>query len=104
MKHGGDTEHNPIALINILRRYSREDYGTIFLYLPTPRRDIDQEAWAWLQLLKSMGAARKRWLISADHASAILEHTHPHLFAPPPVCFEVYRLHQVFLDKVFAKL
>ena len=44
---------NPITLINILRRYSREDYGTIFLYLPAPPRKSDQEAWAWLQMLKS---------------------------------------------------
>ena len=95
---------NPITLINILRRYSREDYGTIFIYLPSPPRRCDQEAWAWLQMLKSMGAARRRWLISADHASATIGETHAHLFDPPPVCFETYRLDQSSLDKIFARL
>ncbi|MEM9627061.1 MAG: hypothetical protein AAGA21_12570 [Pseudomonadota bacterium] len=95
---------NPITLISILRRYSREDYGAIFLYLPTPPREIDQEAWAWLQMLKSMGAARRRWLISADHAAATVGETHPHLFDPPPVCFETYRLDQGSLDRIFARL
>lgn len=99
-----DMNTNPITLINILRRYSREDYGTIFLYLPSPRREIDQEAWAWLQMLKSMGAARRRWLIAADHAEATVGETHPHLFDPPPVCFETYRLDQASLDKIFARL
>ena len=104
MKRNSEMECNPITLINILRRYSREDYGAIFLYLPSPRRACDQEAWAWLQLLKSMGAARRRWVISADHATGTIGETHGHLFSPPPVCFEAYRLDQTTLDKIFARL
>ncbi|MGI9420683.1 MAG: hypothetical protein ACR2RA_22905, partial [Geminicoccaceae bacterium] len=42
---------------------------------PSPARKSDQEAWAWLQMLKSMGAARRRWLISADHAAATIGET-----------------------------
>lgn len=34
MKYDPEMDANPITLINILRRYSREDYGAIFLYLP----------------------------------------------------------------------
>ncbi len=104
MKCDPEMDANPITLINILRRYSREDYGTIFLYLPSPRRACDQEAWAWLQLLKSMGAARRRWLISADHAAGTIGESHAHLFDPPPVCFETYRLDQASLGKIFARL
>lgn len=104
MKRESEMDANPIALINILRSYSREDYGTIYLYLPSPRRACDQEAWAWLQLLKSMGAARRRWLIPADHAARTISETHAHLFSPPPVCFEAYRLDQNSLDKIFARL
>ena len=95
---------NPVTFINVLHRYTREDFGSVFLYLPTPKRQVDQEAWTWLQVLKSMGTARRRWIITADHAAINLEHTHPHLFTPPPVNFEVYRLHQDCLTRVFAKL
>lgn len=95
---------NPITLINILYRYSRKDYGSIFLYLPSPRRKIDTEAWRWLQFLKSMGALRKHWMISADHAQITLSETHAHLFDPPPVCFETYRLDQRSLNRIFARL
>jgi hypothetical protein len=98
------TDFNPIALIGVLHRYSREDYGSIFLYLPRPRRAIDREAWAWLLMLRSMGAARKRWLVTTDHAEATLRKSHAHLFDPPPVCFETYRLHQPSLDRIFARL
>lgn len=104
MKDTKGIERNPIALINILYRYSREDYGATFLYLPVPRRNVDREAWTWLHFLRSMGAARKRWLISADHTSSTLGKTHKHLFQPSPVCFEAYQLHQSSLDRVFARL
>ena len=95
---------NPITLINILYRYSRKDYGSIFLYLPSPRRMVDSEAWTWLQFLKSRGAARKRWLVSADHARVTLNETHGHLFNPQPVCFETYRLDQRSLNRIVARL
>jgi hypothetical protein len=104
MKDLSQIDGNPIALIAVLRRYSRRDYGTIFFYLPIPTRAVDREASAWLQRLQSMGAARKGWLISADHAAATLGATHDHLFHPPPVFFEAYRLHQSSLDRVFARL
>lgn len=104
MRNAVGLDRNPIALISILHRYSREDFGTSYLYLPLPRRAIDREAWTWLGTLKSMGAARKRWLISASHTSATLGKTHPHLFAPPPVCFEAYRLNRVSLERVFERL
>lgn len=95
---------NPVALINMLYRYSRKDYGSVFLYLPTPKREVDQEAWAWLDFLKSTRATRKRWVISADHALVTLGETHAHLFSPPPVCFETYRLDQRTLNRIFARL
>ncbi|MGI9451300.1 MAG: hypothetical protein ACR2QH_11780 [Geminicoccaceae bacterium] len=95
---------HPIALISILHRYSREHYGSIFLYLPRPTRRVDRQAWAWLQFLKSVGVARKRWLVSADHALVTIGETHPHLFEPPPVCLETYRLSQQSLNKTIARL
>ncbi len=101
---GWHESYNPVALINVLRRYSREDYGSIFLYLPFPKRKTDQEAWDWLKLLQSLGATRRRWLISADHGAAILADKHADLFDPPPVGFEVYRLDQKSLDRIFSKL
>lgn len=104
MESVAEANYHPIALISILHRYSREDYGSIFLYLPLPKRGVDQEAWAWLQLMKSMGAARKHWLVSADQALATVGKTHQHLFELPPVCFEIYRLDQRSLNKIIAKL
>ena len=99
-----DAHCHPIALISILHRYSREDYGSIFLYLPRPKRRLDHDAWAWLRFLKSAGLARQRWLVSADDALLTIGGTHPHLFGPPPVCFETYRLQQRSLDRVIARL
>ncbi|MGI9492788.1 MAG: hypothetical protein ACR2QF_10355 [Geminicoccaceae bacterium] len=104
MESQAKADCHPIALISILHRYSREDYGSIFLYLPLPRRRIDQQAWAWLQFLRSMGVARKRWMVSADHALVTIGETHPHLFKPPPVCLETYRLNQQSLNKTIARL
>lgn len=104
MESLAETNHHPIALIGVLHRYSREDYGSIFLYLPLPKRSNDREAWAWLQVLKAMGAARKHWMVSADHALATIGETHQHLFELPPVCFEIYRLDQQSLNRIIAKL
>ena len=104
MGHCSKTERNPVKFINILRRYSKEDYGALFLYLPSPSRPVDEEVWAWLSMMRRMGSARKRWMISADHAAILLEHTHPHLFTPPPVCFEVYRLNHDCVMRIFSKL
>jgi len=97
MESVAEANYHPIALISILHRYSREDYGSIFLSLPLPKRGVDQEAWAWLQLMKSMGAAR-------NQALATVGKTHQHLFELPPVCFEIYRLDQRSLNKIIAKL
>jgi hypothetical protein len=104
MGNSVELDRNPIALISMLYRYGREDFGTTYLYLPLPKRTVDREAWVWLQMLKSMGAARKRWLISSSHTSAVLGKTHAHLFEPSPVCFEAYRLNKVSLERVFERL
>lgn len=104
MNESATMDSSPVALISVLARYSREDYGANFLYLPIPKREADQAVWGWLQLLQSMGAASKRWTVSADHAADLLKGSHRDLFTPPPVCFEVYRLHQKGMDRVFAKL
>jgi len=104
MRQRGKKERDPVQLINILQHYGRDDYGSLFLYFPKPCRRIDEEARDWLATLKAMGSARRRWITSADQVALLLEHTHPHLFKPFPVCFEVYRLNQACLRKMFAKL
>lgn len=104
MDHTIGTNRNPIALINILHRYSREDFGVTYLYLPLPKRIVDQEAWAWLETLKSMGAARKRWLVCANQIPTTLRETHADLFVPSPVCFEAYRLYRPSLRRILDRL
>ena len=97
-------DYHPISLISMLQRYSREDYGTVFLYLPRPRRSVDADAWRWIRAWSSEGITRRRWLISADEAKGVLGSTHPHLFDPPPICFEAYMLNAASLDRIFARL
>lgn len=104
MREWAETERNPVRFINILRRYGRADYGSVFLYFPKPCRPDDAEAHAWLSMLKAMGAARRQWIAPADQVLVLLQHTHPHLFEPSPVCFEVYRLDQTCLDRIFSRL
>ena len=87
----------------MLQRYSREDYGTVFLCLPTPRRAIDADAWRWVRTWRADGMARRRWLISADEARTVLGDTHPQLFDPQPVCFETYMLNAVCQPLVFRR-
>lgn len=95
---------NPLGLVEVLREYGSEEFGSYFLFLPSPRRAADQEAWAWIQCLRAHGLVRRRWLIQADHVSKLVRVTHPHLFEGSPICFEVYRIDQASLPKLFAKL
>lgn len=96
--------HNPVRYINVLDRHCREDYGSILFFLPRPERAVDGLARDCLADLWAQGAARRRWLVSADEAAGLLRFSHPHLFTPEPVCFEVYRVDRVRLNRVLAKL
>lgn len=100
----GYDECNPVRYISLLRRYCREDYGSIFFFLPHPYRELDSDAADWLSTLWRRGAARKRWMVSADQAADLLLASHPQLFVPPPVCFEVYRVDRVRLNRVLARM
>jgi hypothetical protein len=104
MRQGTGPDLNPVTFIAILRQYSKEDYGAVLLFLPAPRRVVDEEVWQWLDLLRANGAARRHWMIRADQAAPILIESHPHLFTPEPVGFDVYHLRQESLDRIFALL
>jgi hypothetical protein len=97
-------QRNPVRFINILHRYSYEKLGAHYLHLPRPRREIDFEVWSELQILKSVCRRKKCWLTSADEAAKAMAHTHPHLFKPAPVCFEVFRLPNLHLERFFWRL
>lgn len=82
-----------IALADVLREHGVREFGTMYLYMPKPRRAEHQDVWAWLAMLRARGVIEGRtWLVHAQHTHDAMRRSHPNLFVGSPSHFEVYRL------------
>lgn len=84
---------NPLGLIDVLREHGVREFGSMYLYMPIPRRAKHQHAWAWLEMLDLKGLIKgEAWHIKAKHVKDAIRESHPGLFEGSPTQFDVYRL------------
>ncbi len=84
---------NPLGLIDVLREHGVREFGSMYLYMPIPRRAKHQHAWAWLEMLDLKGLIKgEPWHIKAKHVKDTIRESHPGLFEGSPNQFDVYRL------------
>lgn len=84
----------PLELVTVLRDYSVEEFGGLFLYLPEDRRPEDRTARAWLELLRAAGllSRSRRWRVHVNRVPQSSRTLHPNLFDGSVQMFEVYRV------------
>ncbi len=84
---------NPLGLIDVLREHGVREFGSMYLYMPIPRRAKHKHAWAWLEMLDMKGLIKgEPWHIKARHVKDTIRESHPGLFEGAPTQFDVYRL------------
>ena len=84
---------NPLGLIDVLREHGVREFGSMYLYMPIPRRAKHKHAWAWLEMLDMKGLIKgEPWHIKARHVKDTIRESHPNLFEGSPTQFDVYRL------------
>lgn len=84
---------NPLGLIDVLREHGVREFGSMYLYMPLPRRAKHKHAWAWLEMLDMKGLIKgEPWHIKAKHVKDAIRESHPALFEGSPNQFDVYRL------------
>lgn len=85
--------NNPLGLVEIVRDYGVSELGSLFVYLPLPRKSADGDAWGWVEVMQLSKAVRGGpWRICVESSVDRLRSSHPKLFVEEPAVFEVYRL------------
>lgn len=84
---------NPLSLVDLLREHGVREFGSMYLYMPNPKLDRHEAAWAWIETLQAEGLVKgDPWHIKADHVKETVRQSHGHLFTDETVHFDVYRL------------
>jgi len=84
---------NPLSLIELLREHGVREFGSMYLYMPMPKRARHDAAWAWIETLQAERLVKgEPWHIKADHVKETVRKSHGHLFADDTAHFDVYRL------------
>ena len=94
---------NPLSLIELLREHGVREFGSMYLYMPMPKRARHDAAWAWIETLQAEGLIKGApWHIKADHVKETICQSHAHLFADDTVHFDVYRLDWQALNEIMG--
>ncbi|MEM9627224.1 MAG: hypothetical protein AAGA21_13390 [Pseudomonadota bacterium] len=94
---------NPLSLIELLREHGVREFGSMYLYMPIPRRARHNAAWVWIETLQDEGLVKgDPWPIKADHVKETVRQSHAHLFADDTVHFDVYRLDWQTLSEIMG--
>ncbi len=94
---------NPLSLIEFLREHGVREFGSMFLYMPMPKRARHDAAWDWIETLKAEGLIKREpWHVKAGHVNETVRQSHTHLFAEDTVHFDVYRLDWQALNEIMG--
>lgn len=94
---------NPLSLIELLREHGVREFGSMYLYMPMPKRARHDAAWTWIDTLQADGLVKgSPWHIKADHVKETVRQSHDHLFADDTVHFDVYRLDWQTLNEIMG--
>ena len=94
---------NPLSLVELLREHGVREFGSMYLYMPIPKRARHDAAWAWIDTLQVEGLIKGvPWHIKADHVKETVRQSHAHLFADDTEHFDVYRLDWQTLNEIMG--
>ncbi len=94
---------NPLSLIELLREHGVREFGSMYLYMPMPKRARHDAAWAWIEMLQAKGLVKGApWHIKADYVKETVRQSHAHLFAANTLHFDVYRLDWQTLNEIMG--
>lgn len=94
---------NPLSLVELLREHGVREFGSMYLYMPMPKRARHDAAWAWIETLQAEGLVKGvPWHIKADHVKETVRQSHAHLFADETIHFDVYRLDWQTLNEIMG--
>lgn len=83
----------PLGLVEVMGSYCVDELGAIYFYVPKPRTQSHQAAWAWLEVLRIVDVVRSGpYRHRANDLRDRLEATHPRLFDGNPIHFDIYRI------------
>ena len=84
---------NPLSLVDLLREHGVRELGSMYLYMPMPKRARHDAAWVWIETLRNEGLIKgDPWHIKADYVKETVRQSHGHLFADNTEHFDVFRL------------
>lgn len=94
---------NPLSLIELLREHGVREFGSMYLYMPMPKRSRHNAAWAWIDTLRSEGLIKgEPWHIKAEHVKESVRESHDSLFDDDTAHFDVYRLDWQALQEIMG--
>lgn len=84
---------NPLSLIELIRAHGVREFGSMYLYMPMPRRARHDAAWAWIETLRKEGLIKgDPWRIKVSHVKEAIRTSHAELFTEDTEHVDVYRL------------
>ena len=96
---------NGLELIDLLDRYTAEEFGGLFLYVPTPEPAGKARLQPWILLLQARKVIKNDpWVVYPDAIRAKVRANYPHLLEGNPARFYIYRLDKGALAKLMASL
>ena len=94
---------NPLSLIELLREHGVREFGSMYLYMPMPKRPRHNAAWAWIETLRAEGLIKgEPWHIKAEHVKESVRESYGGLFADDTTHFDVYRLDWQTLQEIMG--
>lgn len=94
---------NSLSLVELLREHGVREFGSMYLYMPMPKRDLDDAAWAWITTLQAEGLIKgDQWHVRADHIKETIRNSHGCLFTDDTTHFDVYRLDWQALSRMMG--
>jgi|GEM_PF-6995789 len=101
----GSVDVNGLELIDLLDRYTVEEFGGLFLYAPVPEPVGRGRLQPWILLLQARKVIKNDpWVVYPDGIRAKVRANYPHLFQGDPARFYIYRLDKSALAKLMASL
>lgn len=96
---------NGLELIDLLDHYTAEEFGGLFLYVPTPEPAGKARLQPWILLLQARKVIKNDpWVVYPDAIRAKVRANYPHLLEGDPARFYIYRLDRNALTRLMASL
>lgn len=103
--YSSPTQANGLELIDLLDRYTVEELGGLFLYMPRPEPAGRARLQPWVLLLQARNVVKNDpWVVYPEDVRVKIRENYPQLFDSNPARFYIYRLDKEALAKLLASL